>query len=133
MEVSHFNISDFFVNFLLYIVLQKPPTMSQLDMLSRAFIGYGDSWRTGALGLGISLSYCEGIENKYTFKGDSLAIPGNYNYTRCALRAFSDWLDRVEGTGDLPRTRDTVLKAFKTYFQSDASRIAKAQRILTED
>ena len=123
MEVSHFNISDFFFNFLLYIVLQKPPTMSQLASLTRKFIDYSYTWITVALYLGISFPHCDDIASRYTYKGFC-------NYTRCSLCALSDWLDRKRGTGDLPRTRETVLNAFKKYLPSH---IASVQRTLMED
>ena len=105
--------------------------MSQLARLFRKFL-FNDSWMTVALYMGTTYQHCERIYR------DDRRYDSHYSENRCRLRALSDWLNREDGTGDLPRTRDTVLKAFKKLLPSEPGlskehNIAEALQILMED
>ena len=49
------------------------------------------------------------------------------------LTVAEDWLARVEGTGELPRTRDMVLKALKSYRFFPENKAKEAFKFLMED
>ena len=133
VSVSDYNINDFSYNFFLIIVLQEPPTLSQFTMLSDNIIQY--HWMSTAIHMGITYQHCERISGRY----ENLEKDIPYH---CSLRAFIDWLNREEGTGDLPRTRDTMFKAIKKLVNSRERGynvdfvkrdIAKALHMLMED
>ena len=108
--------------------------MSQLTTLSGRFIPNNEQWMALAVFMGIPFQHCDII-----YRNDK-SIEGNYSSIRCSLRVLSDWLNREEGTGDLPRTRDTVFKALKSFFATVEhygngrdEHTAEALQILMED
>ena len=107
--------------------------MSQLTTLSGRFLSYIDSWLKVAVYMGIPFQHCESIIHNNT------STDGKDFNTRRSLYALSQWLNKEKGTGDLPRTRDTVLKAFKKFFAlgevfGDSDELtAEALQILMED
>lgn len=90
--------------------LQVPPTMKQLALLSDKHLS-GDAWVSIALHLGVSFDLCEEIRQENMVYGESDKT------TLLFLIMAKKWLAREEGTGELPRTLDMVLKALKNRYQ----------------
>ena len=110
--------------YLLYLlpltVLQKPPTISQLTRLSDAFLSK-NNWTSILIHMGVSLELCQ----QYKYDESS--------YTMKFLEVAKDWLAGKEGTGELPRTRDTVLEALKIYPHLSENQLKQASKFLMED
>lgn len=87
--------------------LQDPPTMTQLALLSDKYLSE-DAWVSIALHLGVSFDLCEEIREDNYRESDRTTL--------LFLIMARKWLTRVKGTGELPRTKDTMLKAFKTRY-----------------
>ena len=109
------NVTCSACSFVLYIPLpltdlQVPPTMKQLALLSDKYLD-GDAWISVALYLGVSFDLCEAIRQ------DNMVYGESEKTTLLFLTMVKKWLAREEGTGELPRTLDTVLKALKNRFQ----------------
>ena len=101
-------------------VLQKPPTMSQLAWFCDHFL-HEDNWTSALIHMGVSVQPCRRlIFNK--------CVP-----SMKFLEVAEDWLTRKEGTGELPRTRDTVLKAMKRCHYLNEEHLKQALEILMED
>ena len=78
--------------------------MSQLTSIADRFIGWRHLFSV-AVHLGCSHFFCETHISRFLSEE-------NYS-TREFVTMALKWLDREEGSGELPRTRDTVMKAFQ--------------------
>ena len=107
-----------------HLALQKPPTISQLTHIGDRYIG-GTRVFSVAIHLGCSHSFCE----KY--------IPYYLSQPDCCTRDFIDiflkWLNWQEGTGELPRTRDTVMKAFQKLSLPHLEYMKRIREILMQE
>lgn len=81
--------------------------MKQLAILSDKYF-HEDAWVSIALHLGVSFDLCEEIREENFRDADRLTL--------LFLIMAKKWLAREKNTGELPRTRDTILQAFKTRF-----------------
>lgn len=81
--------------------------MKQLALLSDKYLSE-DAWVSIALHLGVAFDVCEEIREENYRETDK--------NTLLFLIMAKKWLARKKDTGDLPRTRDTILQAFKTRY-----------------
>ena len=89
-----------------HLALQKPPTISQLTHIADRFL-LREHLFSLAMHLNFSYSFCERHIAHYSSKESKL------HDTRAFLAIGLQWLTRQEGTGELPRTRDTLMKALR--------------------
>ena len=82
--------------------------MPQLARIGDAVI-HGRDVFSFALHLGFSYFYCQKRISPFLEQGESR----NSACTREFLAIAQTWLGREEGTGELPRTRDTVMQALR--------------------
>lgn len=102
--------------------------MAQLAILSDELL-YADKWMVVLLQMGVSYRICS-----QTMK-ENRTMEGNCPVTPAFLEGVKMWLAGEKGTGELPRTRGTVLNALKKTFRqsSHADRLETAECILMED
>ena len=110
-----------------HLALQKPPTMSQLTCIADRFI-YRRRLFSVAMHLDFSHSFCQQHIPRY------LEEDKHSKCTREFLALALKWLDREKGTGGLPRTRDTLMKALqKLDVKKKESLLKTMHEILTQE
>ena len=102
--------------------------MVQLAILSDELLHSpsDDKWMGVLLQMGLSYGLCDQIwTTNSKFAGKCPSTPS-------FLHGISKWLAREEGTGDLPRTRGTVLNALKKC-HIDNEKVKRAEQMLMEN
>ena len=91
-----------------HLAQQNPPTMSQLAQIADVYLRE-DQWLSVAVHLRISYSLCE----EHIPENRSNLILNEGRCTGPFLAIAHMWLTRQRGTGELPRTGNTLLKALQ--------------------